>query len=288
MAESDEEKTTFHTIQGDCYTKMPFGFKNVGATYQRLVDKAFDSQIGQNIEVYVDDLVIRSYTEAEMLRDIDETFCMLRRINMKLNPKKCTFGAVKGMFMGYMISPEGIKPCPDKTEVVLQLPSPRAIKEVQSLNGKLANLNRFLSKSAEKSLPLFKTLKKCIKKSDFHWTSEVEQAFKQLKQHLSELPLLVAPKPKEELIVYMTASHGAISAVLMTERGTVQTPVYFVSRALQVPELNYTSMEKLVLALVFTTKRLRRYFHAHPIAVITDQPIKQIISRPNVAMRLQK
>ncbi|GKB71363.1 reverse transcriptase domain-containing protein [Tanacetum coccineum] len=187
--------------------------QNAGATYQRLVDKAFDSQVGQNIEVYVDDLVIKSHTEAEMLRDIDETFRTLRKINMKLNPKKYTFGIVEGMFLGYMISPEGIKPCPDKTKAVLQLLSPRTIKEVQSLNGKLASLNRFLSKSSEKSLPLFKTLKKCIKKSDFHWTPEAEQAFKQLKQHLSELPLLVAPKPKEELIVYLSASHGAISSL---------------------------------------------------------------------------
>nr|GEW59035.1 reverse transcriptase domain-containing protein [Tanacetum cinerariifolium] len=116
------------------------------------------------------------------------------------------------MFLGYMITPEGIKPCPDKTEDLLQLPSPRTIKEVQSLNGKLASLNRFLSKSAEKYFSLFKTLKKCIKKSDFHWTSKAKQAFKQLKQHLSELPLLVAPKPKEELIVYMSASYGAITS----------------------------------------------------------------------------
>ncbi|GJU34960.1 reverse transcriptase domain-containing protein [Tanacetum coccineum] len=257
MAEPDEEKTAFHTSHGVyCYTKMPFGLKNAGATYQRLVDKAFDNQVGRNIEVYVDDLVIKSHTETEMLRDIDETFRE--------------------------------KPCPDKTEVVLRLPSPQAIKEVQSLNGKLASLNRFLSKSAEKSLLIFKTLKKCIKKSDFHWTPEAKQAFKQLKQHLSELPMLVAPKPKEELIVYLSASHGAISVVLMTERDKVQTPVYFVSRALQGPELNYTPMEKLVLALVFAAKRLRRYFQAHPITVITDQPIKQIISRLDVAGRLQK
>nr|GEU85432.1 reverse transcriptase domain-containing protein [Tanacetum cinerariifolium] len=121
--ESDEEKTAFHTSHGVyCYTKMPFGLKNAGATYQRLVDKAFDSQVGRNIEIYVDDLVIKSHTETEMLRDIDETLCTLRKMNMKLNPKKCTFGAVEGMFMGYMISPEGIKPCPDKTEAVLQLP----------------------------------------------------------------------------------------------------------------------------------------------------------------------
>nr|GEX16067.1 reverse transcriptase domain-containing protein [Tanacetum cinerariifolium] len=202
LAEPNEEKTAFHTGQGVyCYTKMPFGLKNAGATYQRLVDKAFDSQIGRNIEVYVDDLVVKCHTEAEMLRDIDETFRMLRKINMKLNHKKCTFGAVEGVLLGYGVTPKEIKPCPDKTAVIPQLPSPRTIKEVRSLNEKLASLNRFLSKSAEKSLPLFKTLKKCIKKSDFHWTAEVEQAFKQLKQHLSELPLLVAPKPKEELIV---------------------------------------------------------------------------------------
>ncbi|GKD35758.1 reverse transcriptase domain-containing protein [Tanacetum coccineum] len=165
MAESDEEKTAFHTSQGVyCYIKMPFGLKNAGATYQRLVDKAFDSQVGRNMEMYVDDMVIKSHTETEMLRDIDKMFRTLRKINMKLNPKKCTFGAVEGMFLGYTINPEGIKPCPDKTEVVLQLPSPRTIKKVQSLNRWLASLNRFLSKLAKKSLPLFKTLKKCIKK----------------------------------------------------------------------------------------------------------------------------
>ncbi|GJZ28313.1 reverse transcriptase domain-containing protein [Tanacetum coccineum] len=207
MAESDEEKTAFHTGQGVyCYTKMPFGLKNAGATYQRLVDRAFDSQVGQNIEVYVDDLVIKSHTEAEMLRDIGKTFRTLRKINMKLNPKKCTFGAVEGMFLGYMISSKGIKPYPEITEAVLQLPSPRTIKEVQSLNKKLSSLNRFLSKSAEKSLSLFKTLKKCIKKSDFHWTPEAEQAFKQLKQHLSELSLLVAPKTMGGMICTLSPS----------------------------------------------------------------------------------
>nr|GEV99438.1 reverse transcriptase domain-containing protein [Tanacetum cinerariifolium] len=240
LAEADEEKTAFHTRQGVyCYTKMPFGLKNAGATYQRLMDKAFEGQIER-------------------------------------------------VFLGYVVTPEGIKPCPAKTAAVLQLPSSRTIKEVQSLNGKLASLNRFLSKSAEKSLPLFQTIKKCIKKSDFHWTAEAEQAFKQLKQHLSELPLLVALKPKEELIIYLSATYGAISAVLMTERGMVQMPIYFISCALQGPELNYSPMEKLVLSLVFAAKRLQRYFQAHPITVVTDQPIKQVMSRTDVAGRLQK
>nr|GEW02576.1 reverse transcriptase domain-containing protein [Tanacetum cinerariifolium] len=234
LAEADEEKTAFHTGQGVyCYTKMPFGLKNAGATH----------------------------TEAEMVRDIEETFRTLRKVNMKLNPKKCSFGLAEGVFLWYVITPEGIKPCPDKTAVVLQLPSPRTVKD---------------------------TLKKCIKKSDFRWTAEAEQAFQQLKQHLSELPLLVAPKPQEELIMYLFATYGAVSAVLMTERGTTQMPIYFISRALEGPELNYSPMEKLVLSLVFVAKRLRRYFQAHPITVITDQPIKQVMTRPDVAGRLQK
>ncbi|GKA30336.1 reverse transcriptase domain-containing protein [Tanacetum coccineum] len=127
-----------------------------------------------------------------------------------------------------------------------------------------------------------------VHKNDFHWMLEAEQAFKQLKQHLAKLPMLVAPKPKEELMMYLSASYRAISAVLMTERDIIQTLIYFVSRALQASKINYTSMEKLVLALVCATKRLRRYFQAHPIVVITDQPIKQVISPPDVERRLQK
>nr|GEU62150.1 reverse transcriptase domain-containing protein [Tanacetum cinerariifolium] len=104
LAEADEENTAFHTGQRVyCYTKMPFGLKNAGATYQRLMDKAFEGQIGRNIEVYVDDLVVKSYTEAEMMRDIEKTFCMLRKVNMKINPKKCSFGLAEGVFLGRLV-----------------------------------------------------------------------------------------------------------------------------------------------------------------------------------------
>ncbi|GJU00782.1 reverse transcriptase domain-containing protein [Tanacetum coccineum] len=193
MAEEDEEKTAFITSQGIfCYSKMPFRVKNAGAAYQRLVDKAFQKQIGRNLEVYVDDL---------------------------LNPQKYAFGMREGTFLGYKVDADGLRA-------------------------------RFLSKSAEKSLPFFKTLKKCTKKSDFQWTVEVETAFKQMKQSIAELPMLAAPTEKEELIMYLAAAKEAISAVLMTERGGKQIPIYFVSRALQGPEINYTPMEKLILALL--------------------------------------
>ncbi|GKD11866.1 reverse transcriptase domain-containing protein [Tanacetum coccineum] len=244
---------------------MPFGLRNTGETYQRLVDKAFHKQIGRNLEVYVDDLVIKSRTEDEIVKDIKETFKTLREINMKLNPKKCTFGVEEGMFLGYKVNTKGLKVCPDKVDVVLSLPSPKCLKDVQKLNGKLASLN-----------------------SDFHWTTEAEEAFKQMKQLIAELPILTAPMEKEELIVYLAAAKEMVSAVLMMERKAKQMPIYFVSRALRGSEINYTSMEKLVLALVHASKRLKRYFQAHPIIVITDQPIQQVLSKPEVAGRLQK
>ncbi|GKD60015.1 reverse transcriptase domain-containing protein [Tanacetum coccineum] len=234
MAKEDEEKTAFITSQGIfCYSKMPFGLKNAGSTYQRLVDKAFQKQIGRNLEVYVDDLVIKSRTEEEVIRDITETFKTLRQINMKLNPKKCTFGMQEGMFLGYKVSTNGLRACPEKADAVLSLPSPRCIKDVQKLNGKLASLNRFLSKSAEKSLPFFKTLKKCTKKSDFQWTPEAEEAFKQMKKLIAELPTLTAPRENEELIIYLAAAKEAISAVLMTDREGRQTPVYFCKQTVE-------------------------------------------------------
>ncbi|GKC44451.1 reverse transcriptase domain-containing protein [Tanacetum coccineum] len=207
---------------------------------------------------------------------------------MKLNPKKCTFGMREDMFLGYKVNIDGLKVCLDKVEAVLSLPSLKCLKEVQRLNGKLASLNRFLSKSAEKSLPFFKTLKKCIKKSDFQWTAEAKTTFKQMKTLIVEFPMLTAPKEKEELILYLAATKEAISAVLMTERDGKQMPIYFVSRALQGPEIKYTLMEKLILALVSDSKRLKRYFQAHTIVVITDQLIKQMLSNPEVAGRLLK
>ncbi|GJX84004.1 reverse transcriptase domain-containing protein [Tanacetum coccineum] len=129
MIKEDEEKTTFIRSQGIfCYTKMPFGLRNAGATYQRLVDKTFHKQIGRNLEVYVDDLVIKSRTEDEIVKDMEETFQTLREINMKLNPKKCTFGIEKGMLLGYKVSTRGLKVCPDKVDAVLSLPSPRTLR----------------------------------------------------------------------------------------------------------------------------------------------------------------
>ncbi|CAH1413246.1 unnamed protein product [Lactuca virosa] len=105
MKREDEAKTTFHTERGTfCYQKIPFGLKNAGATYQRLMDKISADQIGRNIEVYVDDMVIKSRNEETLLHDVEETLKTLAKAQMKLNPTKCTFGVKEGQFLGYQIS----------------------------------------------------------------------------------------------------------------------------------------------------------------------------------------
>nr|GEX73273.1 reverse transcriptase domain-containing protein [Tanacetum cinerariifolium] len=264
MADEDEEKTAFYIDQGTyCYTKMSFGLKNAGATYQRLVDEAFQSQIRKNLEVYVDQMVVKSKTERGMLADIAETFDNLRKINMKLNPNKCSFGVTKGKFLGTW-------------------------GEMQILAGKLAALNRFLSRSAEKSLPFFKTLKDITKKNkhDYHWIEKAESAFHELKKMVLDLPALTTPLPKKNLFVYLAASQEAVSAVLLVIRKGRKHPVHYVSRTLHDAERNSTPLEKMALALRHVSRRLRRYFEAHHIIVITNQPIKQVLSKADTTGRL--
>ena len=131
MDEIDQEKTSFITSQGlFCYKVMPFGLKNVGATYQRLVNQMFHPQIGRNVEVYVDDMLVKSLDEEKHLDDLQETFDTLRRYNMKLNPSKCAFGVSSGKFLGFMVSHRGIEENPNKIQVILDMEPPRNIKEV--------------------------------------------------------------------------------------------------------------------------------------------------------------
>ncbi|GJW73825.1 reverse transcriptase domain-containing protein [Tanacetum coccineum] len=289
MTKKDEEKTAFHTEEGVfCYTKMPFGLKNAGATYQRLVDSAFKEQIGVNLEAYVDDMVIKSRTEQDIIKDIEQTFSTLRRINMKLNPKKCSFGMEEGKFLGYIVTSEGIRANPEKAKAVMDMPSPKTLKQMQSLSGKMAALNRFLSKSAERSLPFLDTLKKCTNKKDFRWTEAAEAAFLEMKKLVSELPTLTTPKKGETLMMYLAAANEAVSAVLLTEKNERQMPIHYVSRSLQGVEINYAPIEKLALALVHAARRLRRYFQDHPIKVITDSPIGQVLNNLGASGRLAK
>ena len=136
FSEYNQEKTSFVTNQGlFCYEIMPFGLKNAGATYQRLVNHMFRPQIERNVEVYVDDMLVKSLDEEEHLDNLQETFDTLRRFSMKSNPSKCVFGVSLGKFLGFMVSHREIEANPEKIKAILNMKPPQSIKEVQSLTG---------------------------------------------------------------------------------------------------------------------------------------------------------
>ncbi|XP_021851068.2 uncharacterized protein [Spinacia oleracea] len=151
LLKSDRKKASFITYtRVFCYKAMSSGLKNAGATYQRLVDKIFDDQKGRNVEVYVDDSIVKSRQEKDHVADLRETFETLRKYMMKLNPKKCVFGVRSGKFLGFLVSERGIDANPEKVEAMISLPQPKSVKDIQRLTGRMAGLNRFVSKSADK------------------------------------------------------------------------------------------------------------------------------------------
>ena len=139
---------------------MPFGLKNAGATYQRLVNRMFAAQLGKTMEVYIDDMLVKSLKAEDHINHLQQTFDLLRKYNMKLNPEKCTFGVQSGQFLGYLVSKRGIEANPSQIKAVLDIPSPKCVKDVQRLTGKIAALTRFISKSSERCQPFFDILKK--------------------------------------------------------------------------------------------------------------------------------
>ncbi|GJT89468.1 reverse transcriptase domain-containing protein [Tanacetum coccineum] len=205
---------------------------------------------------------------------------------MKLNPKKCSFGVEEGPFLGHLITKQGIKANPMKIKAVTELEQPRALKDIQSLNGKLAALSRFLSKGTERSLPFFKVLKSCKGKKTIHRTDEADKAFKEIKKFIQALPMLTAPRAGETLTMYLAALKEIINTTLFAKRSEWQIPIYFVSRVLQGAELNYHALEKLILALVHAARRLQRYFQAHTIMVPTGTPIKKSLTGPEKTGRV--
>jgi hypothetical protein len=284
MTEEDQEKTAFITSRGlFCYKAMPFGLKNAGATYQRLVNKMFHDQIGRNVEVYVDDILVKNKKDDDHLADLKETFQALRRYNMKLNPAKCVFGVSSSKFLGFMVSQRRIEANLDKIKDILEMSPPKTVKEVQSLTGKAAALNRFVSRSTDKCLPFFKTLRKA-----FQWTEECQQDFEELKVYLTSPPLLSPSQIREELFLNLAVSASAVSSVLIREEEHIQKPVYYTSRALRGAEERYTNMEKLAFALLIASRKLRPYFQAHTIIVMTYYPIRKAMNKPDAAGRLMQ
>jgi hypothetical protein len=159
MKKEDEPKTSFINPSGTyCYLRMPEGLKNAGGSFSRMTAKVLHSQIGKNVLTYVDDIIVKNTKQENHVADLQETFANFRKAGLKLNPEKCVFGVKKGKFLGCLVSAKGIKANPSKIEAILRMEPPKSRKGAQRLTGRLASLNRFISRSAERNLPFFEVL----------------------------------------------------------------------------------------------------------------------------------
>jgi hypothetical protein len=235
---------------------MPFGLKNTGATYQRMMENCLGSQIGCNIQVYINDVVITIRKEESLISDLAETFDNLKRYKLKLNPTKCSFGVSAGQLLGFLVSARGIEANPEKIQAILTMGKPTKLHDVQKLTRCIMALSQFVARLGEKALPFYALMKKSDDK--FEWTEEADTTFAQLKKVLSTPPVLVAPNEKEPLLLYIAATHQVVSTILVVERSVegkshgVQRPVYFVSEVLSPTKQRYPHYQKLAYS-VFTT-----------------------------------
>ena len=232
LATEDQEKTAFISPNSNYhYTVMLFGLKNAGATYQQMMTRMFRDKIRCTLEVYIDNMVVKSKQEKEHIDDLKEVFELLRRHKLCLNVNKCFFGVGAIKFLGYMIAYQGIEVNLNQIKAVKCLKPLSNPKEVQVLTGTLAALNWFISKFANLCYPFYQLLKKW---KGFQRNKEIEKAFQGLKEYLVLAPMLLAPELGEDLFMHLLVSKHVVSAILLRDQG-VQQPVYYVTKLWLMP-----------------------------------------------------
>ena len=267
LALKDQEKTAFMTPTGNYHYKvMLFGLKNAGSTYQRMMTRMFEPQLGKNIEIYVDDMAVKGKVVSGHLGDLGGIFNVLRRHKLHLNASKCSFGVRSGKFLGYMVTHRGIEVNPDQIKAINDLKLPRNAKEVQKLAGMIVALNRFISRSADRCRPFYPLIDKW---KGFKWSKDCTMAFQQLKEYLSRPPIMSSPAADEVLYAYIVMAPYVVSLVLIRDGNGLQRPVYYVNKSLHKAEVRYLPLEKAILVMVHATQKLPHYFQAHTVVVLT-------------------
>jgi hypothetical protein len=225
----DEEKTSFITPFGTfCFVRMLEGLKNAGCTFENDRNSP-SSPTSEKHPGIVYDIVVKSIQRRDHISVLAETFANLRAANLRLNPEKCVFSFHKGKVLRCLVSTKGIEANPDKIRALTEMQDPVSMKNVQKLMGRVAALNRFIPRAAERSLPFFQVLRST---KNFQWSESQKQAFQELKDYLSNMTKLCPPEPRSPLLLYVSASNLALSAVLVQEKegGKLkQIPMYFAS-----------------------------------------------------------
>ncbi|KAF8100246.1 hypothetical protein N665_0228s0001 [Sinapis alba] len=226
------------------------------------------------MEVYINDMLVKSLVAGDHIKHLTACFKSLNEYGMKLNPTKCTFAVTSGELLGYI-----------GYTAIAELPYPKTTREVQRLIGRIAALNRFISRSTHKCLPFYQLLRN---NKRFEWDARYEDAFQDLKEYLSTPPILAKPEDRETLYLYIFVSTSAVSSVLVREDRGEQRPIFYTSKIFDDAETRYSPLEKLALAVVVASRKLRPYFQSHTIHVLTNHPLRLILHSPSQSARMAK
>ena len=265
---SAREKTAFATHNGLYeFLVMPFGLTNSGASFQRLMGHILRGLEYRFALIYIDDIIIFSKSIEEHLTHLEEVFRRLKAANVKLNPKKCCFAKQKVEYLGHVVTPDGVKPNPEKIRVVRDFPIPRNLKELRNFMGLANYYRRFVKGFAHIASPLNALTKKGVK---FVWTESCADAFDKLKRALVSAPILAYPNFKEEFLLFVDASSTGIGFTLAQKQDGKEVVIAYNGRGLNPAEKNYSTTEREALALVEGIKKFQPYLFGRKFTVITD------------------
>jgi hypothetical protein len=277
----DQYKTTFTTPWGTfAYRFMPFSLKNASATFQRVMTYIFHD-LDKIILAYLDDLTTQSKKCTQHLDDLRIIFQWCRQYNIHLNPLKCVFCVTAGRLLGFIVSQSGITVDPLKVQAITEIPPPRNLRQLQSLQGKANFLRRFVPDYTIRAHGFLRLLRHDI---PFHWDDYAQQSFDDIKATLSNAPLISAPDYNRNYILYVSASAVSVADVLIQIRDdNHEHVIYYVSKNLSGPPLKYKHEEKLALAVFLVVQKLRHYILLRTTKVVADSnPMQYLLSRRQV------
>jgi 8-oxo-dGTP pyrophosphatase MutT (NUDIX family)/predicted aspartyl protease len=269
VREEDQEKTAFITKFGTYEFKvMPFGLCNAPATFQRTMDKVLAGIKEQFVLVYLDDVIIYSKTFKEHIQHLTEVLTRIRKANLRLKAEKCYFAATELQFLGHVVGKEGVKPDPEKVDKMVNYPEPKNIRELRGVLGLFSYYRRFIKDFAQLADPLYKLLKK---DTVYEWTDLQQQAFENLREKLTQAPVVQYPDFNRPFLLYTDASQIGIGAVLaQKDNDKHEYVIAYASRTLNPAERNYGITELECLAIVWAVKYFRHYLYGSKFTIITD------------------
>lgn len=286
VAPEDVKKTVFHgSRQLWEWLVMPFGLRNAPITFQRVMDRVLAG--ARNLLCYVDDMLVHSEEFGQHLSHLEDLFRRLRRANLKCHPSKCEFGVETVVYLGHRVVPDGIMPHKAKVQAILQVWPPTCVSTLCAFLGLSGYYHRYIQGFSSLAKPLNDLLKKEV---TWNWTSECQHAFEELKDRLTEMPVMARPDFDRPFMVDTDYSSSGLGAVVsQLDVAGYERVIAYASRSNNKAEANYSSYEGECLAVVWAVSHFRPYLYGRRFTLITDhQPLRWLMTNNKLSGKLAR